>query len=108
MINAGSGRKLRQSQKAKDATPIKEEAIEEEFSDNNEDDQFSKQQQKFTKQEGVRRQTTKGDFERDTDGDRDIKNQLDQIASEHSNSKSYKIDDSGNNFDGSKRIIISA
>lgn len=38
----GSGRKIRGSQKQKDATPIKEEDIEEELSDLNEEDRFKR------------------------------------------------------------------
>ena len=39
-----SGRKMRPNPKTKDATPIKEEDVEEEYSDQNEDDRFKEQQ----------------------------------------------------------------
>ena len=81
---------MRQSQKPKDATPIKEEAYEEEFSDG--EDQFKRQQEKV-QANGIRRKTTIGEeFDRDSDS-REIEDEMLQVESEfskHSKSGSFE------------------
>lgn len=51
----------------------------------------------FKGRENLRRQTTagtnKGDFDRDSDADQEIKDELEKIVEEHSNSKSFKLGD---------------
>jgi hypothetical protein len=63
---------MRGSTKQKDATPIKEEDMEEEYSDIGEEEQYVNKRRDTSKDRNVTRQTTrgsKGDFERDSMGD---------------------------------------
>ena len=88
---------MRQTQKPKDATPIKEEAYEEEFSDGEE--QF-KRQQNSVQNEPVRRKTTigtmGGDFDRDSDSGQIEEDRL-KVESELSKSKNSKDASFGKN-----------